>query len=99
MSLLIHGARGLAFVTAGRGFPAGNDSLLVNRREAQMPRTSRRSGTTLLFTAIMVIAIGLMSAAVFSVASASSQVSFGRVKRGRLRGYAENGAANAYLQL
>ena len=60
---------------------------------------SRRRGATLLFAALMILVVGLLTATVFDVASSSSKLASSRVKRGRLRGYAEHGVANAYYQV
>lgn len=61
-------------------------------------RSSRRGGATLLFVAVMILVVGLLSTAVFTVSSASQKVSSFRLKRGKLRGCAEQGVAFAYYE-
>jgi hypothetical protein len=59
----------------------------------------RRRGSTLVFVALMVLVVGAMTATVFSFSTSSGKLAAARVKRGRLRGYAELGVANGYHQL
>ena len=64
-----------------------------------MSKAVRERGTTLVFTVIMLVVVGTITATVYEASLATSKLSSSRSRRGRLRGYAEHGVAEAYYQL